>query len=154
MANITIDELPIAVGLDGTEYIPITKNTGFGYVTEKTTTANVAEVHTNGQYILVGEPPFLPNARIATGASGQISLTDGGAGAAFTFGLAPSGAVAGTYGDTTHVVQLTVDQFGRITAISNVSVSILFQAYLQSLPHTLPAQPNLPWWNGGVLSLS
>jgi hypothetical protein len=37
--------------------------------------------------------------------------------------LATSGVTAATYGDSTHVAQFTVDNKGRITAASNVSIS-------------------------------
>lgn len=40
-----------------------------------------------------------------------------------TLSLADTGVVAGTYGDSTHVSQITVDTTGRITSASEVAVS-------------------------------
>ena len=38
-------------------------------------------------------------------------------------GLRNSGVTSGTYGDSTHVVQVSIDAFGRITSAANVAVS-------------------------------
>jgi hypothetical protein len=50
--------------------------------------------------------------------SGDATLGSSGA-----LTLATSGASAGTYGDSSHTPQITVDAKGRITAVSNVSVT-------------------------------
>lgn len=50
--------------------------------------------------------------------SGDATLASTGA-----LTLAASGASAATYGDATHVPQVTVDVKGRITAVSNVAIS-------------------------------
>lgn len=61
--------------------------------------------------------------------SGSTSITDGDlSGDVSTSGtlvttLAASGVSAGTYGDSTHVPQVTVDTKGRVTAASNVAIS-------------------------------
>ena len=154
MAKITIDQLPIAIGLTGLERVPIAKNSGAGFETEYTTVGAISDASKQAEYVLVGMNFNLPFARILTAVAGQTTIADGGAGAAVTLGLANSGVTAGSYGDTTHVVQLTVDVTGRITNIANVAASTLFQAYLQNLPTSLPAQPNIPWNNGGVVSIS
>jgi hypothetical protein len=154
LAKITIDELPLEIGLDGTEAVPIAVNTGSGFATKKTTVGAIADAATQAEYVLVGTNFVLPLARVLTATAGQTTLTDGGPGGSLTLGLDNNGVTAGSYGDSTHVIQLTVDATGRITTISNVAVSLLFQTYLQSLPTTLPAQPNIPWNNGGVVSIS
>lgn len=42
MANIKIENLPPAIGLDGTERIPIAKQSGGNYATQYTTTGAIA----------------------------------------------------------------------------------------------------------------
>lgn len=39
------------------------------------------------------------------------------------FSLPPTGVTAGTYGDSTHVGQFTVDAYGRLTSASSVAIS-------------------------------
>jgi len=154
MADVTIDNLPLQVGLSGTERVPIAVDTGFGFTTKCTTTGAIAEAATQAEYLLLGTSVSLPTARVLSGTSGQITLTDNGAGNTAVLSLANSGATAGTYGDSTHLVSLTVDAKGRITAISNIDLNASFQTYLQNLPTSLPAQPNIPWNNGGIVSIS
>jgi hypothetical protein len=60
--------------------------------------------------------------------------------------LADSGVAAGTYGDSTHVSQVTVDVKGRVTAASNVALSLPATTHnLLSTTHpdTTPASPSL-----------
>lgn len=60
------------------------------------------------------------SAEIAADAVGSSEIA---AGAVGTSELADTAVTPGTYGDSTHVGQFTVDQDGRLTAASNVSVS-------------------------------
>jgi hypothetical protein len=55
-----------------------------------------------------------------SGTSGQISSTGG---STPVLALITTGVGASTYGDSTHVAQITVDTLGRITAASSVSIS-------------------------------
>jgi hypothetical protein len=154
LAKITIDQLPVAIGLTGLERVPIAKNSGSGFETEYTTVGSISDAATQAEYVLAGTNFNLPFARILTAAAGQTTITDGGAGGNITLGLANTGITAGSYGDSTHILSVSVDAKGRITSISEISLNTSFQTYLQGLPTSLPSQPNLPWWNGGVLSLS
>lgn len=154
MAEITINDLPVAVGLDGTERIPIAKNTGSGFTTEYTTTGAISGLAIQAEYLLAGPSVQLPFSRILFSDNTQITITDGGAGGNLTLALAHTAVTPGTYGDGTHVVSITVDQEGRITSATSVAVATLFQTYLQNLPTSLPAQPNIPWNNGGMVSIS
>lgn len=66
----------------------------------------------------------------AGGGSGDIEgvtagtgLAGGGTSGTVTVSLANSGVTAKTYGSATLIPQITVDQYGRVTNVSNVSVS-------------------------------
>lgn len=154
MAKITIDALPPAVALDGTEYVPIAKNTGFGYETEKTTIGAIFNGGVAAPYVLVNDSFVLPEARVLAAESGQTTITDNGAGSTLVVGLADTTVTAGVYGDSTHLVQITVDATGRLTGVSTFDLTASFQTYLQNLPTILPSQPNIPWNNGGIVSIS
>lgn len=154
MAKITIDQLPLATGLTGQERVPIAQDTGPGYETKYTTIGAIFNGGISASYLLADTSFSLPDARILTEAPGQTTITDNGPGSTMVIGLADTTVSAGTYGDSTHLVQITVDAMGRITSASQINLNASFLVYLQGLPTTLPAQPNLPWWNGGVLSLS
>ena len=154
MAKTTIDQLPLATGLTGQERVPIAQDTGPGYETKYTTLGAIFNGGIEASYIVAENSFSLPDARVLSPTSGQTTITDNGPGATMVIGLADTAVVPGTYGDSTHIAQITVDATGRITDASQINLTASFLAYLQGLPTTLPAQPNLPWWNGGVLSLS
>jgi hypothetical protein len=66
-----------------------------------------------------GAVPNTVNVLAGTGMSGGGALT-----ANVTLDLANTAVVAATYGNATHVSQITIDAQGRTTAASNVAISI------------------------------
>ena len=63
------------------------------------------------------------NVGSVTSITAGTGLTGGAITGAGTIALATSGASAGTYGDATHVSQVTVDSFGRVTSASSVTIT-------------------------------
>jgi hypothetical protein len=62
--------------------------------------------------------------RSITGATGEITVADGdGVAGNPVIGLADTAVTPGTYGDSTHVPQITVDAKGRITNVIDVLIS-------------------------------
>lgn len=122
--TVTIEQLPPTVSLDGTELVPVAVPNGLGgYTTQRASTGSIAAVGVDAEFVLVSSNPLLPEARILAGASGQVTINDGGAAENVTIGLAASGVAPGTYGDTTHVAQVTIDSTGRVTSAQNITVS-------------------------------
>lgn len=159
MANIAISQLPTAISLSGAELVPVDQPGGFGdYTTVAATVGQIANAPVNAPFVMAVASPLVPQGRALTEAAGQTVITDGGAGEDITVGLADTAVTPDTYGDSTHIVQITVDQKGRITSAENIDISTaisgLILAYFQALPTSLPAQPNQPWNNGGVVSMS
>jgi type V secretory pathway adhesin AidA len=65
-------------------------------------------------------PGATPNASVLTEGTGiDLDQTPG----ALTVALEDTAVTPGTYGDSTHVAQVTVDQQGRLTAISDVLIA-------------------------------
>ncbi len=83
--------------------------------------ANNGNAPSSAEYILAAANGLLPNARVGTtsttiawdySASGQAKVN-----------LRDTAVTPGTYGDSTHVSQFTVDQQGRLTAAANVAIA-------------------------------
>jgi len=74
-------------------------------------------------YLTVAGSVAVGNARTFTPIAGQLVATDGGAGLAYTLGLADTAVAAGTYGGAANTVSVTVDAKGRVTALSSVALS-------------------------------
>lgn len=88
---VTIPELPLAISLDGTEEVPIAViNTNGTYTTSRTTTAAIATVAADAEYVLVGQSPKIPNGRVLTGTTGDITVTDNGPGSTIVLDLGPT----------------------------------------------------------------
>ena len=69
-------------------------------------------------FLTLNTDPELGSERVLTPATGELVGADGGAGAAYTLGLADTVVVAGSYGGADKAVSLTVDAKGRLTAAS------------------------------------
>jgi hypothetical protein len=150
MAEILFTNLPVAVSLDGSEVVPIDQSNGDGtYTTKRTSTADIAgtlpasgvssgtygdDAHV-GQFTVDGRGLLtsassiaisvaaigaVPTSRLVatgTGLSGGGDLS-----ADRTLILADTAVTPGTYGDSTHVAQVVVDQQGRVTSASSVAI--------------------------------
>lgn len=140
MANTTIDQLPANIGLTGNEIVPVdTPIPGGGYVTQRSTTAQIAGLaSTNGPLVLAEPSILFPGGRVLAGVAGDTTVTDGGPGANIVVDIADSAVVPGIYGSTSAVARFTVDQKGRLQAASNVDISGSYQ----------PLSPNLTSWAG------
>lgn len=69
--------------------------------------------HTTGDYV----------ATLADAGNGNIVVTGTGEGAAATVDLSTSGVTAGGYGSATEIPAITVDTYGRVTAVSTNTVA-------------------------------
>lgn len=103
MANKGITQLQPAGPLTGTEVVPIVQNG----VTKQTQVLDIAS--------LAFEQPLTFGTGLLPGSyNGQTAQT---------IQLAPTSVTPNTYGDATHVAQITVNQFGQITNAVEVPIS-------------------------------
>jgi hypothetical protein len=76
----------------------------------------------SAQYVVLAADPVLTSERVLTPTTGQINVTDGGAGGPVTLSLADTAVTPGTYGDGTNIPQVTVDAKGRVTGVVSVPI--------------------------------
>jgi hypothetical protein len=88
-------------------------------------------------YVVLSTNPTLTGERVLTPAVGELTQTDGGAGGNVTLGLATSGVSASTYGSTTTIPQIAVDNKGRITSASSQSINVSANAVGGQLTGTI-----------------
>jgi hypothetical protein len=88
-------------------------------------------------YVVLSTNPTLTGERVLTPAVGELTQTDGGAGGNVTLGLATSGVAASTYGSTTTIPQITVDNKGRITSASSQAINVSANAVGGQLTGTI-----------------
>lgn len=140
MANTTFDQLPLNVGLAGTEIVPIDTPLGNGnFITGRTTTAQIANLATAAgpaPVVLAQANPLFAQARVLAATVGDITLADAGPGSTLTIDLAATTVTPATYGSTSAIVQFTVDQKGRLQSAGNVDISGIYQ----------PLSANLTSW--------
>lgn len=78
---------------------------------------------TDAQYLVLTADATLTNERVLAVASGELTKTDGGAGASLTLGLASlAGLTPGQYGGALAIPKVTVDAKGRVSAIEEVAI--------------------------------
>lgn len=99
----------------------------------------------SAQYVTLATDPILSQERVLLTAAGQLTLSDGGAGANVTLGLANTTVTPGVYTAT----NLTVDSTGRITAASSGIGSNAANNSLSNLITTSINQNMLPALNDG-----
>jgi hypothetical protein len=73
------------------------------------------------QLLVSQGPDVAPTWKSLSGAAGEITITPSAT--ALTVGLANTGVSAGMYGSATEVPQITVDAKGRVTSVTNVTIS-------------------------------
>lgn len=88
---------------------------------------------------MAGIPPFgsPPTPNASTTVKGKVKLAGSLAGTADLPTLSTVGT-PGTYGDATHVAQITTNAEGRVTAVTSVAISV-----------TAPTQRTFAYWAAG-----
>jgi len=76
----------------------------------------------SAQYVVLAADPVLTSERVLTPTTGQINITDGGAGGPATLSLADTAVTPGTYGNGTNIPQVTVDAKGRVTGVVSIPI--------------------------------
>jgi hypothetical protein len=85
----------------------------FENLQDDTTTA--ATIFSNAPFITTEADGNLGSERVLTG-SGNVTVTDGGAGGPVTLDLSETGVAAATYGSATKLASMAIDVFGRTTS--------------------------------------
>ncbi len=82
----------------------------------------------NADYVLTAPDASLPNARVAT--TSPTIAVDTATAAQIKWNLRDTTVTPGTYGDSTHIPQVTFDAQGRATAASNIAIAVDSQRYM------------------------
>lgn len=91
----------------------------YGRITSASNGSVSVYAPTTSQYLTLANDSILTGERRFVPATGQLSASDGGANDDYTLGLASTTVTSGSYS----LPNVTVDQFGRVTNISNGSIS-------------------------------
>lgn len=76
------------------------------------------------EYLVLATDPDLTAERVFNpDTTNDFAETDNGPGLTLDLALKATGVTAGTYGDATHVPQLTVDAKGRLSGVTNVAIT-------------------------------
>lgn len=86
--------------------------------------ASEASAGIDTSFITVHAEPGLTGNRVLSVDSADLSVTDEGAGDNIILGLSNTGVAPGSYGDSSHVVSLTVDNKGRISNVTETSIPV------------------------------
>lgn len=78
---------------------------------------------TDASFVVVTAEPTLGSERALVLTAGDLSGVDGGANGNFTISLADTAVAANTYGGAIKTMTLTVDAKGRITALSDTTIT-------------------------------
>jgi hypothetical protein len=153
LANITFDQLPASAGLSGNEIVPIDTPIGGGnFTTGRTTSAQIANLGGGvgpAPVVLAQASPLFPQARVLAGAVNDINLSDAGPLGNLTIDLADTAVSPNTYGSSTSVAVITVDQKGRLTSASSIAIdaaatgALLKANNLSDLANASTARTNL-----------
>ncbi len=124
MANEKFSELPVAIGLDGDEIIPIVQSG----TNKRTTVGDVAGFPvSNAAFVVASATSVLSTERVLTQVSGQTVVTDNGANSTITVGLA-STITASSSGGAGTVPAITWDAYGRLTAVTGTTITTVNSA--------------------------
>lgn len=91
----------------------------YGRITSASNGSAPVYAPTASQYLTLANDSILTGERRFVPTTGQLSASDGGANGDYTLGLALTSVSSGSYS----LPNVTVDQFGRVTSISNGSIS-------------------------------
>lgn len=132
-ASTNMLQLPVAVALDGSEDIWIVQGSTDKRTTLGDVVAEAADIPVGAEFVLLATNFFLPSARVLTGTSGIVVLTDNGASSTVVISLNAAG-----------VAQLisaprTVTAAGNVTVAATDLAIYMRQTVAQAVDIILPA---------------
>lgn len=86
-------------------------------------TTNIFTAVANASFLTLTSEPTLGSERTLVLTAGQLAGVDGGANSTYTLGLANTAVVAGTYGANSKTVSIVVDAKGRLTGVTEYTLS-------------------------------
>jgi len=117
---------------------------GFRYIGK--TAADSGSSIDDSKFVLLEADAALPNAKVLSG-SADVSITESENNV--EVGLTATGVAAGTYGSSTQVAAVTVDDKGRVTAASNIDIDFanasVATADTLTTPRNIAATGDISW---------
>lgn len=148
-----VSQLGVSVGGTGA-----TSLTSHGVLIGQGTSAVAATSAGTAGHVLTSngasaDPTFQP---AASGGLNQLTgdVTAGPGSGSQTATLATSGVSAATYGDATHVAQVTFDAKGRATAASNVAIATALESYVAESSAALTLTTSWQTPTGGSITVA
>ena len=83
---------------------------------------NQYEALTNASFLTISSEPTLGSERVFTPGVDFV-VTDNGPNSTYLFGLADTGVAAGSYGDASHTISVTVDSRGRLSSVTSYALN-------------------------------